>query len=203
MRIGVLALQGDYMDHVEITRKALQTKKVSGGVVLVKDKDSLKSIDAIIIPGGESTVIGRLLERTGMLEELGSIIAGGLPALGTCAGAILMAKKVRDKVAGEVKQPIMGVMSIGVLRNAFGRQRESFEMELEVGGYGRIRAAFIRAPAIVELWGDARELSWFEHPEIGRVAALAVEGSMIASVFHPEITGETLLHEILIDMVKR
>lgn len=203
MRVGVLALQGDYMDHVEVTRKALQARGVSGDVVLVKDEDSLKSIDAIIIPGGESTVIGRLLERAGMLEELRSAIAGGLPTLGTCAGAILLAKKVRDRVVGETRQPIIGVMSIGVLRNAFGRQRESFEMGLEVSGYGRIKAAFIRAPAIVELWGDARELSGFDHPEIGRVAALAVEGSMIASIFHPEVTGETLLHEILIDMVKR
>ncbi|MFN4046096.1 MAG: pyridoxal 5'-phosphate synthase glutaminase subunit PdxT, partial [Acidilobaceae archaeon] len=200
---GVLALQGDYMDHVEVTRKALQARGVSGDVVLVKDEDSLKSIDAIIIPGGESTVIGRLLERAGMLEELRSAIAGGLPTLGTCAGAILLAKKVRDRVVGETRQPIIGVMSIGVLRNAFGRQRESFEMGLEVSGYGRIKAAFIRAPAIVELWGDARELSGFDHPEIGRVAALAVEGSMIASIFHPEVTGETLLHETLIDMVKR
>ncbi len=203
MNIGILALQGDYIEHVEIARKALQAKNISGEVVTVKDKSSLKSIDAIIIPGGESTVIGRLLEKTNMIEDLRETIAGGLPTLGTCAGAILMAKKVRDKVVGETRQPILGVMSIGVLRNAFGRQRESFEMDLDIRGYGRVRAAFIRAPAIVELWGRAEELSGFDYSEIGRVTAVAVEGSMIASIFHPEITGETLLHEILIDMVKR
>ncbi|HWQ16408.1 MAG TPA: hypothetical protein VNL13_01060 [Sulfolobales archaeon] len=104
---------------------------------------------------------------------------------------------------GKVAQPLLGVMSIGVVRNAFGRQRESFETEVEVEGVGRVRVVFIRAPAIVEIWGNARSLSDIEAPDLGRVSILAVEGNMIASAFHPEISGETAIHEMLIDIIKR
>jgi len=203
LRIGVLGLQGDYEEHIYLLRKAMGKRSVSGEVIPVKDRSMLRGLSGIVIPGGESTVIGRLIERSGMTEELREMITQGLPTLGTCAGAILMAKRVRDRVVGEVTQPLLGVMSIGVVRNAFGRQRESFETEADVEGVGRIRAIFIRAPAIVEIWGNARSLSSIEAPDLGKISILAIEGSMIASAFHPEISGETAIHEMFIDIIKR
>lgn len=200
MRIGVLGLQGDYEEHIYLLKKAMSKRGVSGEVIPVKDRSRLRGLSGIVIPGGESTVIGRLIERSGMTDELREMITQGLPTLGTCAGAILMAKKVGY---GKVAQPLLGVMSIGVVRNAFGRQRESFETEVEVEGVGRVRVVFIRAPAIVEIWGNARSLSDIEAPDLGRVSILAVEGNMIASAFHPEISGETAIHEMLIDIIKR
>lgn len=204
MRIGVLALQGDYIENLEILRRAMKIKGYSGNAIAIKDRSSLNNIDGLVIPGGESTVIGRLLEKSSMLEKLRDMIEKGLPTLGICAGAILMAKKVRDRVVGETGQPIIGVMSIGVIRNAFGRQRESFELEVEIGSIGRkIRAAFIRAPAIIELWGGSRPLAEIIHNSLGKITALAQENNMIASIFHPEITGETAVHEILLDLIRR
>ncbi len=203
MRIGVLGLQGDYEEHIHLLRKAMGEKGVSGDVVLVRDRSQLKGLSGIVIPGGESTVIGRLMERSDIADKLRELVSQGLPALGTCAGAILMAKRARDRVVGEVSQPLLGVMSIGVVRNAFGRQRESFETAVEVEGVGRVRAVFIRSPAIVELWGSARSLSDMEVPGLGRASILAVENNMIASVFHPEIVGETAIHGMLIDIIKR
>lgn len=201
MRIGVLAVQGDVLEHVEVARRALMSRGVSGEVVLVKHREALDTIDAVIIPGGESTVIGRLLEVRGLLEPLKKSIEGGLPVLGTCAGAVMLASRVRDRVVGETGQQILGVMSIEVLRNAFGRQRESFETTIHISKFNKsLRGVFIRAPAIVSLWGAAEALAHIDHPVLGRVAVMAVENHMIATSFHPEIAGETLVHEHLVDL---
>ncbi|MCX8196408.1 MAG: pyridoxal 5'-phosphate synthase glutaminase subunit PdxT [Acidilobaceae archaeon] len=195
--VGVLALQGDVLEHLEILRELGASSK------LVKRPQDLQGIDGIIIPGGESTTIGELVKASGLLEPLREMIEKGLPTLGTCAGAILLAKRVRDRVVGETSQPLLGVMDIGVLRNAFGRQRESFVAEVELEGIGRMRVAFIRAPIIEEAWGRSRMIGYVDHPQLGKAGAAAVQDNAIAVTFHPEITGERRLHEHLLERIKR
>lgn len=200
----MLALQGDFPEHVVMVKRALDKMGVSGEVLEIVGRRALNDLDAIVMPGGESTVVGSLLKRMGMLEVLRDLINEGLPCLGTCAGAVLLAKRVRDRVVGELDQPLMGVMDIGIVRNAFGRQRESFEMEVQVEELGRaMRAAFIRAPAIVEVWGRAREMAKISHGQLGEVTVLAKQDCVIASAFHPEVCGDTSLHEYFLRMVKR
>ena len=203
MRIGIIGLQGDVSEHVELVRLASKKLGVDCETVLVKNPRVVDEIDGLIIPGGESTVIGRLMEKAGLLNVISVKIArDGLPVLGTCAGCILLAKRIRDYNLGETRQPSLGVMSIEVVRNAFGRQRESFETRIKINKTGEsVHCVFIRAPVIVRVWGDARILSTVNHNELGEVCVLAEEKNMIASCFHTEITGDTTLHEALIKKV--
>ena len=198
MKVGVLALQGDVEEHERAFRAAAEELGVGVEVVRVKEAGQLRDIKALAIPGGESTAIGSLARRVRLLDELKGAIEGGLPTLGTCAGAIFMAKEVRDSVVGETKQPILGVMDIAVLRNAFGRQADSFEADLSVEGLGVVRAVFIRAPAITKAWGSAKPLAYVDHPKLGRAIAAAQEGAMFATAFHPELTT-TLFHKALLE----
>ncbi len=147
MKVGVLALQGDVEEHEYAIRRAADELKINVDVVRVKKPEHLNGLNALVIPGGESTTIGSLASRNGLLDRLRDLIINGLPTLGTCAGAIFMAREVRDSVVGETGQPILGVMDIAVVRNAFGRQRDSFEVDVTIEGIGAVRAVFIRAPA--------------------------------------------------------
>ncbi|RLG75521.1 MAG: pyridoxal 5'-phosphate synthase glutaminase subunit PdxT [Thermoprotei archaeon] len=201
MRIGVLAYQGGVYEHEYMLRRAFTELGVNGDVVLVKKPNQLREIDGVIIPGGESTTIGRLAERFGVLDLLRDLIKEGLPAFGTCAGAIMMAKKVRDSVVGEVQQPVLGVMDVEIVRNYYGRQRDSFEIDLSIPTLGEepFRGVFIRAPAIVKLWNDAEPLAKLEG-----VTVLARQKNMLASTFHPELSGDTRLHKLFIEeLVKK
>lgn len=196
-RIGVLGLQGDFLEHVQILRG------IEGvAPLVVKSARDLGGVDALVIPGGESTVIGRLLELRGLGTAVADLVRGGIPVLGTCAGAILLAEKARDREVGETGQPLLRIMSISVLRNAFGRQASSFEAELDFEGLGRVRGAFIRAPVIEGAWGGARIVSRLRHPALGEVGAAAVQGNSVAVTFHPEIVGETKIHRLLADMAR-
>lgn len=197
VRVGVLALQGDFLEHLEMVRE------VGAEPVVVKSGKDLRGVDGLVIPGGESTTIGSLIHARGLEAPLREFAASGLPVMGTCAGAVLLARKVADRVVGETGQPLLGLMDIAVLRNAFGRQRESFIAEVDVSGVGRVKAAFIRAPAIVEAWGSARVISYIDHPRAGKLGAAALQGSMLALTFHPEITGERRVYEFFLGMVKR
>lgn len=196
--VGVLALQGDFLEHVQLLKELPNVE-----VVAVKSRADLGKVDALVIPGGESTTIGELMKVKGLDKEIIDFARSGRPVVGVCAGAILLAKKVADRVVGETGQPTLGLMDIGVLRNAFGRQRESFEAEVEVEGVGRVRAIFIRGPAIVEAWGDARIVGYVEHPTVGKVGAVAAQGNMLAVAFHPEISGDTRIYEFAILRAKR
>lgn len=178
-RIGVLALQGDVREHIYAIEK-------SGAYPsLLKRPGDLKSVDALIIPGGESTTIGKLLRIFELLEPLKDEIKKGLPVFGTCAGMILLAKNVLD---GSEDQETLSAMDITVRRNAFGRQVDSFETELDLTsiGAGHVTAVFIRAPW-VEKFGPGVEVistvesQGMEHPVLVR------EGALLAASFHPEI----------------
>lgn len=197
VRVGVLGLQGDVLEHVQML------EGIEGAEpVVVKRREDLEGVDALIIPGGESTTIGRLIELRGLREPIVELAERGVPVLGTCAGAVLLAKRARDREVGSVEQPLLALMDIAVLRNAFGRQRESFEATVELEGLGPVRAAFIRAPVIEEAWGRARIAARLRHPALGEVAVAAVQDNLVAVSFHTEVTGDDKLHRMLVDMAK-
>lgn len=197
MKIGVLALQGDYLEHAQLL------KELGVEAVYIKRSEQLREVKALIIPGGESTTIGNLISQKGLSQAIMKYAEEGNPVVGTCAGAIILAKKVVDRAVGETGQPTLGLMNIAVTRNAFGRQNESFEATVYVEDIGEVRAAFIRAPVISDAWSPARITGYIDHPAIGRVGVAAKQGSLIAVSFHPEITGDMKIYEYIISLVKK
>jgi 5'-phosphate synthase pdxT subunit len=183
-RVGVLALQGDFREH-------LTTLATLGAEVIeVRTPEQLEAVDALIIPGGESTTIGKLAVRFGLMEPLRQRIEAGMPVYGTCAGMILLAREVTD---GE--QPLVGALDVVIERNAFGRQNDSFEEELAIDGLDApFRAVFIRAPWVAKV-GEGVEVlaSVDDHPVVVR------QGHILASAFHPELTGDHRLHQMMLD----
>jgi 5'-phosphate synthase pdxT subunit len=184
--VGVLALQGDFREHLAV----LETIGVDA--VPVKTPEALSGVDALIIPGGESTTIGKMSVRFGLIDPLRSAISDGLPVYGTCAGLIFMAASLSD---GD--QPLLGVLDVVVKRNAFGRQNDSFEATLDIVGLDDpFDAVFIRAPWVEKVGSDVDVLaSVAEHPVMVR------QEKILATSFHPELTGDTRIHQMLLDMV--
>lgn len=194
-RVGVLALQGDVREHCNAIQK-------SGGIdSLVRRPDDLKSIDALILPGGESTTIEKLLHIFNLFHPLKEAINAGLPVFGTCAGMILLAREILD---GSSDQDSLAAMDITVRRNAFGRQVDSFEKELDLQsiGAGVVTAVFIRAPWI-ERYGPEVEIIATVQSDSGVHPVLARQGRLLASSFHPEIVvGDRYgVHEFFINKV--
>ena len=197
VRVGILALQGDFLEHFEILRD------LGVEAVYIKKPRDLEHIDALIIPGGESTTIGSLIQYAGLAPAITRFAEEGKPILGTCAGAILLAKKVVDRVVGETGQFTLGLMNIAVVRNAFGRQNQSFEATVSIEGIGEVRVAFIRAPIISDAWSPAKIIGYVNHPVLGKVGAAAVQSNLMALTFHPEITGDKKIYEHLITLAKK
>lgn len=194
-RVGVLALQGDVREHCNAIQK-------SGGIdSLVRRPDDLKSIDALILPGGESTTIEKLLHIFNLFNPLKEAINAGLPVFGTCAGMILLAREILD---GSSDQDSLAAMDITVRRNAFGRQVDSFEKELDLQSIdaGVVTAVFIRAPWI-ERYGAEVEIIATVQSDSGVHPVLARQGRLLASSFHPEIVvGDRYgVHEFFINKV--
>jgi len=182
MRIGVLALQGAFVEHMAMLRR------LGVEAVPVRLPEGLEGLDGVVIPGGESTTIGKLMVAYGLLEPLRRTIEAGTPVYGTCAGMILLARDI-----GTAAQPTLGAMDIVVKRNAFGRQLDSFEQEIAVPELGAqpFHAIFIRAPAIERVGPRARVLARLDD---GTIVA-AQQGHMLATAFHPELSHDTRLHE--------
>jgi 5'-phosphate synthase pdxT subunit len=189
-QIGVLALQGDVREHLA----ALESAGAQG--VSVRRASELKALDGIVIPGGESTTIGRLLDVFGVLEPLRDAVRDGLPTFGSCAGMILLATEILD---GRDDQPLLGGLDITVRRNAFGRQVDSFETEVEVDGVpgGPVHAVFIRAPIVERAGEDVQVLAEVE----GRSVAVR-DSRRLATAFHPELSGDARMHAMFVKMVK-
>ena len=208
MRAAIIAYQGGVEEHAHMLRRAAEEEGVGLQLVYAKRPGDLAGVSAVVLPGGESTTIGRLLERTGTLPVLRRLIEEeGVAVMGTCAGAALLAKRVKDRVVGETGQPLLGVMSIAVTRNYYGRQRDSFEAPVELRDPTGLApeleekpfpAVFIRAPAITEAWGGATVMGSY-----GGAGAAAVEEGMLALAFHPELTSDTRLHRLLLRLAKR
>ena len=187
-RIGVLALQGDVVEHERALRAA------GAEPVRVRRQAELDMVDGLVLPGGESTTIGKLLAAFELLEPLRRRIAEGFPVFGSCAGMILLADKVLD---GAHDQVSLGGMDIAVRRNAFGRQVESFERDLEVAGIegGPVVGVFIRAPWVESVGPSVEVLATVDgHPVAVR------EGVLLATSFHPEVTEDDRLHRLFVDM---
>lgn len=179
--IGVLALQGDVREHLW----ALENLQVS--TRLVRLPEDLEGLDGLVIPGGESTTIGRLADRFGLLEPLRAALVDGLPTLATCAGLIFVAASI---VEGD--QPLLGVLDVVVRRNAFGRQNESFEMELDVKGLeSPFRGIFIRAPWVEKVGSDVEVLA-----RVGPNPVMVRSDALMAASFHPELTGDSRIHQM-------
>jgi 5'-phosphate synthase pdxT subunit len=183
--VGVLALQGDFREHREML------ERLGHRVVEVRKTAQLDEIDALIVPGGESTTIARLILSNGFQQPLRDFCRSGRPVWGTCAGAILLARAVDN-----LDRPGIEMMNISVKRNAFGRQTESFEADLDVTGLGGrpFRAVFIRAPLIESVSAPAEAIATLED---GTIVA-AREGNLLATAFHPELTGDSRLHELFL-----
>jgi pyridoxal 5'-phosphate synthase pdxT subunit len=197
--VGVLALQGDVREHARALRET------GADFVAVRRESELSEVDGLVIPGGESTTMSRLLESFDLLEPVRKRIADGMPAYGSCAGMILLAREVLD---GRPDQQQVGGLDITVRRNAFGRQVDSFEEDLELAGVagGPVRAVFIRAPWVESTSDEVEVLA--RVPDVpgagaaaGRIVAVR-QGATLATAFHPELTGDTRVHRLFVEMVR-
>lgn len=196
--IGVLGVQGAVSEHVEAMEKTLKSCGVDGSVSIVKEADDITSIDGLIIPGGESTTIGRVAEKANLLNKIVEKARNGTPIFGTCAGLIILAKEVYDAKIGAVNQPSLGLMNIRVVRNAFGRQKESFEVYLNIPVLGEkpFPAVFIRAPIVEKTWGNVKVLAKYEE----KIVAVQEE-NMLATAFHPELTEDLRFHKYFLNLI--
>lgn len=188
MKVGVLALQGAVAEHIA----SLQSAGAEG--VPVKHPDQLGELDGLIIPGGESTTIGKLMRKYSFIEAIQEFSHQGKPIFGTCAGLIVLAKGIEGE-----EEAHLGLMDITVSRNAFGRQRESFETNLEVKGLKEpLRAVFIRAPLITSVADSVDVLSTYKDEIVA-----AQQGHLLVSSFHPELTDDYSLHKYFTEMIQR
>lgn len=207
MDIGVLGLQGAVSEHVDAFTRALAARKVNGRAYAIRRRDDLAKVDALALPGGESTTISKLLRQFDMHDALVARIANeDFPVLGTCAGLILLASE-GDRQVADTETRLLGVMDMATNRNAFGRQRESFEADVDLAGIGPFHAVFIRAPAITRTWGRARAIATLPLdeplPGVGRAPIIAAEqGNRLALAFHPELTDDVRVHAAFIERVE-
>ena len=187
MKIGVLALQGAVAEHIRSLQQA------GAEAVPVKRVEELHDLDGLIIPGGESTTIGKLMRKYGFMDAIQQFYADGKPLFGTCAGLIILA----DQIEGQ-EEAHLRLMNMKVARNAFGRQRESFETDLDVAGIeGGVRAVFIRAPLIKQIGEGVEVLSTYNDEIV-----TARQGRLLAASYHPELTDDYRLHSYFIEMAK-
>lgn len=199
LRLGVLGLQGAFTEHEDALRLALARRGLAGEVVNVRRPAQLAAVQGLVMPGGESTTISKLLRKFELHEPLARRAAEeGFPVLGTCAGAILLSSE-GDAQVEKTETRLLGLMDMQVDRNAFGRQRESFEASVDLKGLDApFPAVFIRAPAIVRTWGRCEETA-----RLGDAIVGARQGNLTALAFHPELTGDTRVHEAFVDVVRR
>ncbi|PSL53483.1 5'-phosphate synthase pdxT subunit [Saccharothrix carnea] len=195
--VGVLALQGDVREHLVALAEADVLARP------IRRPEELAEVDGVVLPGGESTTISRLLATFDLLEPLRARIKEGMPAYGSCAGMILLADQVLD---GRPDQHQLGGLDIVVRRNAFGRQVDSFEAELDFTDVGEVHAVFIRAPWVESAGSDVEVLARVPETEdageaAGRIVAVR-QGHVLATSFHPELTGDGRVHRLFVDMVR-
>ena len=197
MRVGILGLQGDFEAHLKALERAAETLNLDVEGVIVKLPQHLSNLDGIILPGGESTTIGKLMELYDLKESLQQLISQGVPVWGTCAGLILLARETDNALAG---QPLLASMDIRVCRNAFGSQRESFETDLSVPELGKepFHAFFIRGPSVETVGPGVQVLARLDD---GTIVAVR-QGSLLGTAFHPEVAGDPRFHDYFLRLVQ-
>ena len=190
-KVGVLALQGDTREHLAALSEA------GAQAATVRRRAELDSVDALVIPGGESTTISLLLREFDLLEPLRQRLADGMPAYGSCAGMILLASGILDAGEPGREASALGAIDMTVRRNAFGRQVDSFEGDIDFRGLdGLVRAVFIRAPWVERVGADVEVLA-----RAGEHIVAVRQGPMLATAFHPEMTGDRRVHKLFVEMV--
>ncbi|MBU4481545.1 pyridoxal 5'-phosphate synthase glutaminase subunit PdxT [Patescibacteria group bacterium] len=196
LKIGVLALQGAVSEHIEALERTMKKLGLKGKVLAVRKTEDLNEISGLVIPGGESTTINRLMLETKISEKIIELAGQGLPILATCAGAILLAKEGDEQIK-KTGTILLGLLEMKILRNAFGRQVNSFETEIKIPELGKrpFRAVFIRAPAVEKVWGETKVWAKYKNKIIG-----AKKGNVLALTFHPELTSDLRIHEYFIKM---
>jgi len=197
--VGILALQGDVTENFMATMAALHDAGMDATVSQVKTPDQISKLDGLIIPGGESTMMGQLSMVNGAMNALKEIINGGTPVFGICAGMILLSKNSKDRVMGSTEQPLLDMLDVEIERNSFGRQKDSFQAEISLDpiGISSFQGVFIRAPAIFTSGSNVEVLSKFNEKIIA-----VKQGNILATSFHPELTQDISLHKHFVEMIK-
>lgn len=198
--IGVLALQGDVEENIRAATNTLEEMNQKGKVISVRYPEEIMKIDGLIIPGGESTVMGLLIAiKNGLLDSINKALQKRLPIMGTCAGMIILAKRSYDRVVGNKKQLLLGALDIEIERNSFGRQYDSFESNLDISGIGNdFKGIFIRAPSVISTGPQVQILSRFD----GKIVAVQQE-NIIGTSFHPELSGDNRMHKLFIELIAK
>ena len=195
--IGVLAFQGDIEENVAATKHALQELQVEGNIELVRYPEDVEKVDGLILPGGESTVQSTLAAIQRSLPLMKKRISEGMPVLGICAGMIMLSRRVFDRVIGDTKQKLIGNLDIVIERNAFGRQGDSFEADIDIGILGKeaFRGVFIRAPAVSEVGKDVEVIA-----KLNNKVVAVKQKNIIGTSFHPELSGDSRMHRQFVKM---
>ncbi len=199
LNIGVLALQGDVEENILSTKEALAQVNETGTVFPVKTPEQIAKLDGLILPGGESTMIGELSLVNGSLKKIKEKIEKGMPVFGICAGLILLSKDTQDRIVGKTNQPLLEQLEIGIERNSFGRQHESFEAEISMEGIQipKFNGVFIRAPAVLEIGEGVEIISKLDEKIIA-----VKKDNILATSFHPELTSDCSMHKYFVNMIK-
>jgi 5'-phosphate synthase pdxT subunit len=197
--IGVLGMQGDVAENISATRAALGNLGLKGSVKQVKTPDQITKLDGLIIPGGESTMIGQMSLVNGAIKTIKEKIQAGMPVFGVCAGLILLSKNAKDRIVGKMDQPLLDLLDVKVERNSFGRQRDSFEAEISAQPIGitKSKGVFIRAPSIEDIGKDVQVVSKFNE----KIVAVK-QGNILATSFHPELTTDISWHKYFVSLIK-
>lgn len=190
LRIGVLGLQGDVSEHVRAMQQALDGR---GEVALVRSAGINPECDGLALPGGESTTLSKLIAKTGIDDEIKKAAAAGIPILATCAGLVLVSRKIQ----GDARVKSLGLTDTTIGRNIFGTQKDSFEADLDVQGFDRpYRAVFIRAPAIVEVGDQVQVLA-----KVDENIVAARQKNVLSLAFHPELTDDKRFHQLFLGLI--
>lgn len=199
VNIGVLGMQGDVAENIAATRAALAKSGMKGTVKQVKTPSEISKLDALIIPGGESTMIGQMSLVNGAIKTIKEKIQQGMPVFGICAGLILLSKNAKDRVVGKMDQPLLDLLDVRVERNSFGRQRDSFEADVSAQSLGiqKSKGVFIRAPSIEGMGKGVQAISKFNE----KIVAVK-QGNILGVAFHPELTSDVSWHKYFVSMIK-
>ena len=200
--IGVLGIQGDIEENLAATKVALQNMRIKGNVEQVRYHEEVERVDGLVLPGGESTVVSTLASMQGeggeLFQTIKKQVSEGMPIMGICAGMILLSRRAYDRVVGETKQKLLGALDVVVERNAFGRQNESFEVNLEMPVLGKniLKAIFIRAPVVTEIGTGVNILAELN----GKIVAV-MQKNIIGTSFHPELSDDYRIHKQFVSTV--
>ena len=198
INIGILAIQGDVTENFLATMASMSELGIDGSVTQVKTVEQISKLDGLIIPGGESTMIGQMSLVDGALKTVKEKIESGMPVFGICAGMIFLSKNSKDRIVGETKQPLLDILDVKIERNSFGRQKDSFEAQISMEpiGISSFNGVFIRAPSVSETGSGVEILAKFNE----KIVAVK-QGNVIATAFHPELTRDISLNKSFVKLV--